>query len=100
MSAGDRSATLVMMANQIAKFFDSQPGETAPLHIAEHLTAFWEPTMRRRLIEYADSGGDGLAPSVVSAAQLLKTRSAGGLERALDALGESAPTRGLGSDAG
>jgi formate dehydrogenase subunit delta len=100
MSAGDRIATLVMMANQIAKFFDSQPGETAPLHIAEHLTAFWEPTMRRRLVEHADSGGDGLSASALSAARLLKTKSSEGLERALDALGESAPARGHGSDAG
>jgi formate dehydrogenase subunit delta len=89
-----------MMANQIAKFFDSQPGETAPLHIAEHLTAFWEPTMRRRLVEHADSGGDGLSASALLAARLLKTNSSEGLERALDALGESAPARGLGSDAG
>jgi formate dehydrogenase subunit delta len=63
MSAGDRSATLVMMANQIAAFFASQPRQDAPREIAAHLKAFWTPTMRDALHAFVMHGGEGLTPA-------------------------------------
>lgn len=61
---------MIIMANQIATFFNTQPGD-APENIATHLSDFWEPRMRRQLLDYIDSGGDGLSPSVQKAAEFL-----------------------------
>jgi formate dehydrogenase subunit delta len=91
---------LVYMANQIAAFFASQPGDLAALHVAEHLTAFWDPRMRRMIVEHLDQhDGDGLAPAALEAVRLLKTASAKTVARALEAAGE--PTSHQpGNDAG
>ncbi len=72
MSVGDRSATLVMMANQIAAFFASQPRHDAPQEIAAHLKAFWTPTMRDALHDFALQGGDGLTPAAKAGVLALK----------------------------
>lgn len=61
---------LVRMANQIATFFDSQPGDPAE-RIAAHLRDYWEPQMRARLSAHAQAGGEGLMPSARAAATLL-----------------------------
>ncbi|QIR84854.1 formate dehydrogenase subunit delta [Paracoccus sp. AK26] len=58
---------MVTMANQIATFFDTQPGH-APDKIAAHLKDYWEPRMREQLKSYIASGGAGLRPSVQEAA--------------------------------
>lgn len=54
---------MVMMANQIATFFDSQPGDPAKA-IASHLSDYWDPHMRRQLASYVQEGGTGLLPTV------------------------------------
>ncbi len=54
---------MVMMANQIATFFDSQPGDPATA-IAGHLSDYWDPHMRRQLADYVGEGGDRLLPTV------------------------------------
>ncbi|MDP0925933.1 formate dehydrogenase subunit delta [Paracoccus onubensis] len=61
---------MVMMANQIATFFNTQPGDAAK-NIANHISDFWEPRMRQQLADYITSGGAGLNPSVEAAAKLL-----------------------------
>ncbi|MFN3274931.1 MAG: formate dehydrogenase subunit delta [Paracoccus sp. (in: a-proteobacteria)] len=61
---------MVMMANQIATFFDSQPGNPAE-KVAAHLRDYWEPRMRAQLLAYLDQGGAGLKPSVEGAVRLL-----------------------------
>lgn len=61
---------MVMMANQIATFFDTQPGH-APDRIADHLRDFWEPRMREQLKSYLAGGGAGLRPSVQEAVRHL-----------------------------
>ncbi|SNT71878.1 formate dehydrogenase subunit delta [Paracoccus seriniphilus] len=61
---------MVHMANQIATFFDSQPGEAAE-KIADHIRDFWEPRMREQLLGYIREGGDGLKPAVQEAAKRL-----------------------------
>ena len=60
---------LVSMANQIAAFFESVPdGQQASGEIAHHLRMFWEPRMRRKLIETVESGeAEGLNPLVKNA---------------------------------
>lgn len=62
---------MVRMANQIAMFFASQPGEAGP-QVAAHIRDFWEPRMRAQLIAYIDENGEGLAPAVLRAAPLLR----------------------------
>ncbi len=62
---------LVKMANQISQFFDSQSGPQAPASIAEHLKKFWDPRMRKAIIEHAHSGGEGLRDSAARAVALL-----------------------------
>lgn len=61
---------MVTMANQIAAFFITQPGDAAD-RIADHLRDFWEPRMRAQLLQYIESGGAGLNPAVRDAAKLL-----------------------------
>jgi formate dehydrogenase subunit delta len=51
---------MVHMANQIALFFASYPKEEAVASITNHLKMFWEPRMRRQIIEYVAAGGQGL----------------------------------------
>ncbi len=62
---------LVYMANQIATFFKSQPGGGAAEKIAGHLRDFWEPRMRRQLLDFIAEGGAGLDPLVIEAAKRL-----------------------------
>lgn len=61
---------MVMMANQIAAFFDTQAGDPAP-RIAGHLRDYWEPRMRAQLRALAEAGGAGLSPSALAAARLI-----------------------------
>jgi formate dehydrogenase subunit delta len=48
---------LVKMANEIGTFYEALPdrGEAVSL-IATHLKNFWEPRMRREIIDYAKRG--------------------------------------------
>ena len=62
---------MVRMANQIAAFFRSQPGDTAE-SVAGHLGDFWEPRMRRQLLDHIADGGEGLDPEVIDAAERMR----------------------------
>jgi formate dehydrogenase subunit delta len=66
---GDR---LVYMANQIAGFFATQPGEAQAEGVARHLRSFWEPRMLEQLQARIDAGAPGLSPLVLEAAALLR----------------------------
>ena len=47
---------LVIMANQIGSFFETMPDRKQALtDIAEHIKRFWEPRMRRSLLQHADA---------------------------------------------
>ena len=63
---------LVMMANQIAGFFATQPGTAQAADVAAHLKAFWEPRMLRALHAHVDGGGEGLSPLALEAARRLR----------------------------
>ena len=52
---------LVTMANDIATFFDHEPDRSAATtSVATHLTRYWEPRMRRQIVDHYRAGGRGL----------------------------------------
>jgi len=60
---------LVHMVNRIGEFFEAMP-DTAEAHagIALHLRRYWDPRMRRQLMEHVESTqGAGLLPIVLEA---------------------------------
>ena len=63
---------MVHMANQIATFFRSQPGEDKAERVADHLSDFWEPRMRTQLLAYIEQGGAGLDDLVVKATHIMR----------------------------
>lgn len=65
---------LVRMANQIATFFETQPGEDRADRVADHLSDFWDPRMREALLAHVDAGGAGLSPLARAAAERLRAR--------------------------
>lgn len=62
---------LVYMANQISRFFASQPGDPAKA-AATHLHDFWAPSMRSEIIALLDAGAQDLDPVAAQAVALLK----------------------------
>jgi len=59
---------LVKMANEIGEFFGQMPDrEEAVTAITAHLRNFWEPRMRREIVEYARCDGGGLKEIVRAA---------------------------------
>ena len=63
---------LVTMANDIAAFFAaaSDAGESSR-SVAAHLRRYWDPRMRRQIVEHLIQGGEGLAPVARAAVELL-----------------------------
>ncbi len=68
---------LVKMANEIAAFFagESAP-EQAPRDVAAHLKRFWEPRMRRAMLEHYRRGGAGLTDIARGAVAILAAEAA------------------------
>lgn len=52
---------LVYMANQIAQAFGHQEAEKAVAATHDHLRRFWNPRMRRLILEHRQGGGEGLS---------------------------------------
>jgi formate dehydrogenase subunit delta len=67
---------LIKMANQIGAFFAAEPDKTAALEgVAGHLGRFWEPRMRRELLQWVDEhDGRGLEPLVLEAVRAHRAR--------------------------
>ncbi len=63
---------LIYMANQIGKYFTSQPRGDASAGIADHLKKFWDPRMRTAILAHVDAGGEGLDPAVLQAVNSLR----------------------------
>jgi formate dehydrogenase subunit delta len=63
---------LVRMANQIAGFFATQPGDTQAVETAAHIRAFWDPRMRAQMSALLAKGGKGLSPLARTAAEVLE----------------------------
>jgi formate dehydrogenase subunit delta len=64
---------LAYMVNQIARFFAHEPEAKAVADTTDHLRRFWEPRMRRAIIDYVEAGGAGLQPIALQAIQALRT---------------------------
>lgn len=62
---------LVRMANQIATFFETQPGGGQAEKVAQHLSDYWDPRMRAEILQIAATGGNGLSPLAQEAVQRL-----------------------------
>ena len=65
---------LVLMANQIGKFFASQTTEDGVAGIADHIRRFWDPRMRKMIFAYLNAGGKGLEPITREALQQLAAK--------------------------
>jgi formate dehydrogenase subunit delta len=65
---------LVYMANQIGRFFAHQPDAAAIANTADHLAKFWDPRMRKAILDYIDRGGEGLQPRVQQAVLSLRKK--------------------------
>lgn len=63
---------MIRMANQIAGFFNGSGPDVAVNDAAEHINKFWEPRMRTALLAHLQKGGEGLDPTIVKAASLIK----------------------------
>ena len=66
---------LVMMANQIAKFFAAQGEARALPQIADHIEKFRDPRMRKEIAGHLARGGEGLDPLAHSALATLSVKS-------------------------
>ncbi|MFN0115014.1 MAG: formate dehydrogenase subunit delta [Paracoccaceae bacterium] len=63
---------MVHMANQIAQFFETKPHDEGVAGFAEHINRFWEPRMRRQLLDHVAAGGAGLRPLALEATALIR----------------------------
>jgi formate dehydrogenase subunit delta len=66
-----KAERLVHMANQIADFFSSYPQEQAVAGVADHLHKFWDPRMRKQIIEYVGTDGASLRDIALAAIKQL-----------------------------
>ena len=67
---------LIKMANQIGSFFETMPDREQAQHdIASHIKRFWEPRMRRSLLQYVDQH-DGVELMEIVLDTLRKQREA------------------------
>ena len=62
---------IVRMANQIAGFFAAYPHDEAVKETLYHLEHFWDPRMRRQLVDYVGRTSEGLDPVALEAAKAL-----------------------------
>jgi len=69
------SDKMVRQANQIAQYFSAYPQARAEEGVRGHIRKFWEPRMRAQLIEYYESGGEGLHPLVRTAVAAIKAET-------------------------
>jgi len=63
---------MVHMANQIALFFASYSREEAIAGVTDHFKKYWEPRMRKQIIEYVAHGGGGLHELALEAVKHLQ----------------------------
>jgi formate dehydrogenase subunit delta len=55
---------LVAMANDIAAFFDADADKAVAAEgVRFHISRYWEPRMRRAILEHVQKGGAGLSPT-------------------------------------
>ena len=57
---------LVHMANQIAKNFAIEGEAVAAASTAQHIKDFWDPRMKRLIIEHGETGLDPIAVAALA----------------------------------
>jgi formate dehydrogenase subunit delta len=62
---------LVAMVNEIAAFFVGEDPANAAENVANHLRRYWDPRMRKQIIEHASNDGEGLSPSAKAGIELI-----------------------------
>ena len=67
-----QQSDMIRMANQMADFFKSYGEQEAIAGIADHISKFWEPRMRRDFFAHMDAGGAGFSDLVKKAAADVK----------------------------
>jgi formate dehydrogenase subunit delta len=65
-------ATEIRLVNKIVVHFAYLPTEQAIAEVANHVSRFWDPRMKRRLLELVDSQTKDFEPVAVAAAALLR----------------------------
>lgn len=63
---------MIYMANQIAIFFESKRHDEGVVGTAAHISDFWEPRMRKQLFDHIATGGAGLRPMIMEAAEKIR----------------------------
>jgi formate dehydrogenase subunit delta len=65
-------SNLIKMANDIGSFFKSEPDRALAIQgVEQHIRNFWEPRMRKEIIEYLENGGADLMDIVAEAVKKL-----------------------------
>ena len=62
---------LVAMINEIAAFFAVEDPNKGAENVANHLRRYWDPRMRRQIVEHAGKGGEGLSPIAKAGVELI-----------------------------
>jgi formate dehydrogenase subunit delta len=65
-------ATEIRLINKIVVHFAYLPTERAVAEVANHVSRFWDPRMKRRLLELVDSETKDFEPVAVAATALLR----------------------------
>jgi formate dehydrogenase subunit delta len=66
---------LVTMVNEIAAFFVGEdPGKAAD-NVANHLRRYWDPRMRKQILQHISDGGEGLSPVAQAGVALISEHS-------------------------
>lgn len=62
---------LIKMANEIGAFFEAEPDRATALEgVAGHIRRFWDPRMRREILQWLDEhGGEGLTELALASLQ-------------------------------
>jgi formate dehydrogenase subunit delta len=63
---------MIRMANQISDYFKSYTEKEAIHGIADHISKFWDPSIRRDFFAHMDAGGAGFSDLVKKAAVEVK----------------------------
>jgi formate dehydrogenase subunit delta len=63
---------MIRMANQISEFFKSYTEREAIDGIADHISKFWDPSIRRDFLSHIEAGGAELSDLVKKAAVNVK----------------------------
>ena len=62
---------LVDMVNEIAAFFAGEDPAKAAENVANHLRRYWDPRMRRQILEHTSTGAEGLSPVARAGVKLI-----------------------------